>query len=306
MRNVVATNANFIKLGNAGGWELECLRDGVLRFGYEAAPHHLCVAGQWDEIWTIWRNIRGDSGTATRDVNQIKAFYESGEDTIFITFAHGLLYWCRPTGGVEEQSDGTRLRRTVDGWIDASLGGKRLTMDKLSGNLLKVQMFRGTICRVKETEYLLRKLGDELSPEVMAAEEAERSMILAITGLMRLLTWQDFEMLVDLVFSNSGWRRVSVLGQVQKTIDLELLLPSTGERAFVQVKAEANARSLSDYTDRFKETTIYSRMFFVWHSGVIPVEAEARADGITLLGPARLARMVFDAGLASWLREKVS
>jgi len=37
MRKVAATNANFIKLGNAGGWELECLRDGVLRFGYGGA-----------------------------------------------------------------------------------------------------------------------------------------------------------------------------------------------------------------------------------------------------------------------------
>jgi hypothetical protein len=29
-------------------------------------------------------------------------------------------------------------------------------------------------------------------------------------------------------------------------------------------------------------------------------------SGIVCIGPARMARMVFDAGLTSWLREKVS
>jgi hypothetical protein len=44
-------------------------------------------------------------------------------------------------------------------------------------------------------------------------------------------------------------------------------------------------------------------MFFVWHSGDIGEIEEGKA---VLIGPDRLARMVFDAGLTSWLREKVS
>ena len=45
-------------------------------------------------------------------------------------------------------------------------------------------------------------------------------------------------------------------------------------------------------------------MFFVWHTGKItPADA---LDRITLVGPERLAKMVLDAGLASWLRGKVS
>jgi hypothetical protein len=42
-------------------------------------------------------------------------------------------------------------------------------------------------------------------------------------------------MLVDLVFANSGWRRIGRVGKTQKTVDIELMLPTTGERAFVQV-----------------------------------------------------------------------
>jgi hypothetical protein len=54
--------------------------------------------------------------------------------------------------------------------------------------------------------------------------------------MMRLLEPRDFETLVDLMFSTSGWRR-GIIGNTQKTLDLDLLLPSTGERAFVQVKS---------------------------------------------------------------------
>ena len=301
---VEAKQAFYIKLGRGGEWEAECLRDGTLRFGYHETPHDLCIAGAWDQIRDFWAERRGDAGTAARDMNQIRAFYEAGADELFITFAHGLLYWCRPTGTVEVLADGGRRRATIDGWHSQSAQGHALTSDHISGHLLKVQMFRGTICQVRPFAYLLRKLNDELSPEVAAAEAAEQTLMDAIVRLMRLLTWQDFELLVDLVFSASGWRRVGVIGRVQKTVDLELILPTTGERAFVQVKSQASNASLRDYAVRFDEAALYDRMFFVWHTGTIS-DGDS-FDGITLVGPERLSRMVLDAGLASWLREKVS
>lgn len=47
----------------------------------------------------------------------------------------------------------------------------------------------------------------------------------------------------------------------------------------------------------------YDHMFFVWHSDDI---GENDESNVMLVGPDRLARMVFDTGLTSWLREKVS
>lgn len=138
---------------------------------------------------------------------------------------------------------------------------------------------------------------------VEEAVEAENQMVQKIVPLMRLLTWQDFELLVDLVFANSGWRRVGQVGKTQKTVDIELMLPTTGERAFVQIKSAAGKRDLDDYLERLKDSGAYDRMFFVWHSGGV---GAVEAENIALIGPDRLARMVFDAGLTSWLRQKVS
>lgn len=304
MVSIAASKVYFIKLGRSGDWEQESINNGVLRFGYREAPHELCLRGDWESVWNFMKDIRDDAGAATRDINQIRSFYESDENSIFITFFGGLLYWCRPNGLVELLEDRTHRRSTIDGWSNKSISGKILSTDRLSGSLLKVQMFRGTICDVKAKEYLLRKINNELAPEVAAAEEAERKHISAIIGLMRLLTWQDFELLIDLVFSSSGWRRVGQVGKTQKTVDLELLLPSTGERAFVQVKSQATSQMLDDYRDRLEITSAYDRMFFVWHSGNI--DEGQNLDGVILLGPDKLARMVLDAGLASWLLEKVS
>lgn len=301
-RLIAADKAHFIKLGGGGEWEAECLRDGVIRFGYRETGHDICLAGDWGEVYETWRRIRGDERVARSDTNQIRIFYEADERSLFITFCDGRLHWCRPSGPVEVLPDGLRLRHTADGWRSTSVGGAPLIVDRLSGHLLKVQMFRGTICRVKAFDYLLRKLNDELSPEVAAAEQAEENLRAAVVGLMRLLTWQDFELLVDLVFANSGWRRIGVVGRNQKTVDLELVLPTTGERAFVQIKSAAGRKELQDYADRFAASLAHERMFFVWHTG----ELACDVDGVTLIGPETLARMVVDSGLASWLREKVS
>ena len=305
MPRLEATSTHYIKLGRGGEWEAESIGNGILRFGYRELSHDLCVAGDWDgarEAWHAHRN--GNDAVLTSDMNQARTFYTAPETSVFITFHAGRMYWCRPRGLVELLPDRTKRRGTVDGWHGQTVGGDDLFYERLSGRLLKVQGFRGTICRIDAEDYLLRKLGDEVTPQVQAAVQAETQMITAISGLMGLLTWQDFELLVDLVFSSSGWKRTGATGGVQNTVDIELILPSTQERAFVQVKSRATPVQLNDYVARMAQMDDVHRMFFVWHTG--DVGAAPEYGGVTLIGPDQLARMVLDAGLATWLRQKVS
>ena len=301
---VVAERSFFIKLGRAGEWETDCFRDGTLRLGYCETPEELCSAGKWDHVKDFWRRLRGDAGAGTSDGNQIRIFHESDENCIFITFANGLLYWCKPTGFVEVLPDRTRRRATVDGWHSQNINGSSLSFDRLSGELLKTQGFRGTICKVRQHSYLLRKINDIPTPQVDEAIAAERALIAATEKLIPLLNWKDFELLVDLVFSASGWRRIGALGGTQKTADLELILPSTEERALVQIKSQATDKTLSTYISKFQQFLLYDRMFFVWHTG--DVSLSNSSDGVTLIDHKRLAEMCLDAGLTAWLREKVA
>ncbi len=115
--------------------------------------------------------------------------------------------------GRKKHRDGEgSYRETVDGWQNTDIKGTKLTTDKISGNLLKMQRFQVTICGLKAFHYLVRKINAQLLPEVKEAEQAKKEMVEKMIPLMRLLTWQDFELLVDLVFANSGRIRRSVTG----------------------------------------------------------------------------------------------
>ena len=305
-RALAAPEAYFIKLGRGGEWEQRCLEEGVIRFGYREASHEDCLSGRWDAVQQFWLHARDDQGAATRDTNQIRIFYETGPDCLFVTFHGGFLYWCRAKPGVTvDPTDGTRVRSTVDGWHNRSLGGDLLRTDRLSGALLRVQGFRGTICQIKQRSYLLGRINDQLPPTVLAADDARAAYLAAIGDMIGLLTWQDFELLIDLIFAQSGWRRLGALGRTQRTVDLELQLPTTGEVAFVQVKSEANTRTLREYLASFNAYEKYDRMFFAWHKGTVDL-APDDAEDIILLDRARIAEMTLDSGLAAWLRGKVS
>jgi len=46
MAEIDASNALYIKLGESGMWEADCIRDGTLRLGYDDLPHELCSQGR--------------------------------------------------------------------------------------------------------------------------------------------------------------------------------------------------------------------------------------------------------------------
>jgi len=91
------------------------------------------------------------------------------------------------------------------------------------------------------------------------------------------------------------------VGKTQKTLDLDLVLPSTGQRAFVQVKSKTTTGELNEYAAAIQDGP-YDRMFYAFHSGT----AETSDSRVTVIGPEQLSDLVMDAGLAGWLIRKVS
>lgn len=300
-----STKAYFIKLGVGGEWEPGCLAEGTIKFGYRETPNELCLNGEWEKVKEFWAGKRSREGTATSDMRQIRTFFEASEDDLFITFAKGYLWWCQPTGTpvVLTEEGGARVRQTVDGWKNTSIGGEPLLMSLLSGKLTKTQMYQGTVCDVEEQAYLLRRINDQQTPELVEAEATEQVLVKQILAMVRLLTPEDFELMVELIFSHSGWQRQSRTGGTQKTIDLDLLLPTTRERAFVQVKSRTTTAQFDKYAAEFASSDAHARMFYVWHTGTINRELPAN---ITCWGPDVIGSKVLDAGLLAWLKDRVS
>jgi hypothetical protein len=305
---VAPSDVRYIKLGVGGVYERVCIKQNVLRLDFHFVPHGAALTGDIDTMLTHAQRYRDKAGMDRDDVRQVRDFYELGEDVLWITMVDGRLYWCFAEAGVEwihpnsrNQEHGHRIRRCKTPWRGDTLDGAPLLTSSLHGALTKVEAYRKSICAVSEKDYLLRKINGEPLPEIEHAMALRKELACSITALMRMLDPRDFELLVELVFANSGWRRQGAVGGTQKTVDLELMLPSTGERGFVQVKSQTFQSELDDYVDHFQHRD-EDKMFFIYHSAATVLSTDE--PGCILIGPERLAEMIMDTGLFGWLIEK--
>jgi hypothetical protein len=307
--SVNPVRVRYIKLGGGGGWEQECLEKGIIRIGFgSAAPHRfeLCQARKWEEVAKSFIAEGKSKGTASRFTKELRLFFEDDRTTLWITFMRERLYWgLLESAPAELHPNGDGVwRRVSGGWHGTDLHGDPLRKDRLSGALTKLAAYRGTSCDVDVAEYVVRRINGLKMPAVERALTAVQEMRLSALALIRMLTPKDFELLVDLVFTTSGWRRVSPVGGSQDTRDIALELPSTGERAFVQVKSETTSMQLAHYVAKLGDRSdLYERMFYVWHSGTVSAPDNSR---VTLIGPEKIAELVVDAGLVGWLIDKAS
>lgn len=300
---VKAEKVRYIKLGTGGEWERECFDTGTCRIGFNTGMPgvlELYRAANWDGIAEHWRRRVQSSGTATRYANEVRKFVEDQGSTLGISFDSERLYW----GFLEPGSpliphasgDGT-TRHIAGGWSCRDQKGRELKRGELAGTLTKLSMYRGTSCEVDCDEYVLRRINGESLPALEAAVGAMSALRSATVELMRLLEPRDFELRIELVFSVSGWRRQSVVGKTQKTLDLDLVLPTTDERALVQVKSRTHQAEFDEYVRLFDEMDSNARVFFVYLTG------QARTDDarINVHGPEQVATLVIDAGVVTWL-----
>jgi hypothetical protein len=297
----------YIKLGAEGRWEKECLAQGMIRFGFDSADaerFQICCERRWSDLTRAFITGGKDKGTATRFTNETRLFFEDDGSILWITFMAERLCWgfLEPSPAERHKDGDGVFRKIAGGWRWTDLKGEQLTKDRLSGALTKLAAYRGTSCNVDVAEYVIRRINAHKTPEVERSLVALQEVKLCVLAMMRLLEPKDFETLVDLVFSTSGWRRLGIVGKTQKTLDLDLVLPSTGERAFVQVKSKTNSAELADYVARLDELDAYQRMFSVYHSGT----AETDDERVIVVGPEKLAELAVDAGLVTWLIRKVS
>jgi hypothetical protein len=311
---LTATRALYIKLGEGSRWAKLAFDSNTLRFGFANISQEVALAAvearDFTPIKDFFEHGRGVApGTATRYSNEFREFYTAGTDVLWITFAEGRLWWCfadvevTPTLAVDPEATGSRTRKTINRWADKDMKGKTLWTNALRDSLTTTAGFRGTICRVREFDYLLRRLNGEVTPTTEAVRTARLQLIDTLTPLIRGLHWKDFELLVELVMTQGGWRRVSATGGTQHTTDLELELPLTGERALVQVKSRLDQSTAGKVTADLIEAAGGARVFIVYHTrlGQLSIDQE----NVTLIGPEALAEHVVDLGLTTWIMGKV-
>ncbi|NBA97069.1 hypothetical protein [Pseudomonas sp. R5(2019)] len=306
MKPITPNKVRFIKLGEGGEWEQSCIQNNAIRLGYHSPHHEDSLTGNWDSVRQYWLNYRkGSEGTATRDINQIRDFYELEESDVWITFYKKKLYWCHAAKEVIELDDKSRIRNVIGSWSSTDINGKTLRVENIDGRVTKVQGFRGTICSIELQDYLVKKINGHSIDEVESATSSLNKLKADVEELIKGLWWHDFELMIDLVFSKSGWQRFSVLGKTEKDIDLDVYSPATQKRAFVQIKSATTRAELKSYIDTFHEYEQFDEMYFVYHTCHENLsDLETHYKNIHLWDLKRISGLVVNAGLVEWLINK--
>lgn len=308
MKRIQANKVLFIKLGQGGKFERECIESNqTLRLGYREVDHKLCITGQWDKVHDYFiTEENSKTFVATSHSNQIKQFYEEDEKTLWITFYANKLWWCFSKPEITLLADKTKTRPVIGKWSDKDINGNTLLAGNISGKLLKTQGFRGTICSVPEEKYALAKINCEQMKEVVEVEQAMFNLKNRLTFLIQNLQWKDFETLVDLIFRQAGWQRVGDTGKTQKTLDLELFAPVTGERAIVQIKAQSDLQQFLSYQEQFATMNDYDKFFYVVHTAKNNLTTYENETETKLYLVDKVAELTISAGLVEWVIKKTS
>ena len=193
-------------------------------------------------------------------------------------------------------------RKTMSGWHNTDINGTPLRLDRLSSKLTQVGAYQQTICSVKATDYLLRRINAITEPVVVEAQKLRTASIATTRAMIEQLHWSDFEVLVDLIFARGGWQRSSVVGGTMADIDLLIEQPTLDETASVQVKSRATQAVLNDHIAHFAASGL-DRSFFVCHSPQGSLSVGARTN-VHLWTGERLAELAVRSGLFDWLIDK--
>jgi hypothetical protein len=169
-----------------------------------------------------------------------------------------------------------------------------------------LRRFQGTICSVgcEQLEYLARKINAIDEPDVEDAKRARSELEEKLENIVGHLHWRDFELLVDLILQQAGWKRMGQLGGTEKALDVMVSSPITNERFGVQVKARADLAAFGEFGRQVESMEHFDRFYFFVHSPA-PDLREASSEGrVKLVGPRQVAEWAVKYGLVDWVVDK--
>jgi hypothetical protein len=304
MEKIQPKSALYVKLGGGGDKEEECLQNGTIYGGWGEIPHDLCLADKWNDVRDILINkLHKDKGAATRRMNQIRDFYKSDSQTLWVTFYKEHLYWCFASEKIELLGNNSKRRNTLNGWSCSDIKGNKLLFGNISGTILQKQGFRGTICGFldEDVAYLSVKINGEELPYVKRVNDAKTQLVKALQEIIASLHPKEFELLVDMIFREAGWLRVGELGGTRKDIDIELYSPVTKETYIVQVKASAGVEEYSKFSTYPEEKTKYHQYYFIVNNPSKELSGVDKNGDIRCWFAEDIAEYVVTYGLVNWV-----
>jgi len=255
----------------------------------------------------VYPTASGFKGAVTGTLNELFTLIDRPDRYLWVTIFRGYLYWCTArrkiiiNPNINNYDAGYIWVPCDRPWTNLDLKRRPLILANLPGTVGAVAGFQGVIGKPRYSEEIMRVINGEPAPAVEDYKKAQSQLKRAISELIPMLHWKDFELLVDLLFNRAGWVRVSSVG-TEETVDMEIEHPENKEHAFVQVKAAADQKTLNKYIAEYRQLR-HDRMFFVCHSP----RSELSTDeaGVIIWDRSFVADLVVRRGLAEWVAQRI-
>jgi hypothetical protein len=305
-------SVRYVKNGTGGQWWRAAEANHQIHLGWSRIPHELLLNSDLVAIERKIFEYTKDKGAAKRDFQQLRCLLDVPSQHIWITFEDDCMWWCTVRDGAEmnplgmDKHNGNFWLVCERPWSNRSIKGKLLAISDLPGSVTAAAGFRGTVCRPRDWQAILRIIRGEEDPDVAKAADARSDYERAVYEIVKRLTPKDFEQLIDLVLARSGWTRISTLGGTREGIDVEAENLTADEIAFVQVKSSSTQAELNRYIGLFKKRRDrYARMIFAVHSPKGKVQPPAGLPVQVWTGE-KVARLVVRLGLGPWVESRLA
>ena len=318
-------NVKFIRLGGGGDRFDECLKNSVMYFGFSTNQMlDQCNRIQLDGNYTDIENKLKERGykKINDTMRQIKLYFEDAGDTLWITTANRTIYFGFSKG--ENAFLGKILGNNETykamkfGWTNLDKSGAVLNISGLNGGITKTLAYQSTICSFddKYAKLLINRILNNPSKEKIETESKYKALVESVETLIKHLSPKDLELLVELIISRSGLKRIGSAGKQEEIIDFEFEHPMTEDVYIVQVKAKTNRREFKQYIahyDSYFSNNQECKFIYAFHSENLPNFQEEiniwrdllinkdSSKKIILWDSSKLAQLTVDNGLSDWL-----
>lgn len=297
----------FIRLGKSGGRFKECEENKVSYFGFGSQGFISDCNNIKENIQFIKDKIASQGYKKVEDtVRQFESFFVDDGKTLWVTTANRTIYFgfsdgndafLKNVNGIDET-----FKNMEFGWTNKDSEGNALNISSLNGGITKTLAYQSTICNFSEkyAGLLVNRILNIASKEKENAKSACENLVISLETLIRTFSDQDLELLIELIISRSGLKRIGVAGKQEELIDLEIQHPMTGEIYIVQVKSQAKKLEFLDYVVKFrdyKKNNQECKMIYAFHQGKI----ENNDDDIIIWDSRKIAELSLSNGLTEWI-----
>jgi len=300
----------YIKLGSGGKWAKDCFENNYVKISFTEISSDIILTKDEILIRSEYEKVCKSKQEASNLCSQLLLFLNTNEKTIWITFYNQQMYWCTAESEFHliksplKDNNNTKIKKCISCWAACSKKGEELTFNNLSGKLLKTQGFRGTVCTPDAWDYVLKKINDEEDEELINLKDNKINLLKTLNKVVKSLYWDDFELLIDLLFLKGGFQRNSEVGAFLKEIDLNLYHPVLNLNVFVQIKCECDYKTYDDWK-QMAESQPCDLFYFVCN---IPkgkfIKYKEENKKFHLLKDIELAEMILLNGLLDWVIKK--